>query len=121
MVKKLKAPAGTDEANIGPQSFKVDTKDHTITLPDGVDAGPLLTTGGFTEVVDDVAPPEGMVAMKHPTDPNASCSVGKARSDGIHIVPATAVAELLNHGFVVVEGASAEPAPAPPTEAAPAA
>ncbi|WP_315792248.1 MULTISPECIES: hypothetical protein [unclassified Bradyrhizobium] len=107
MAKKLKAPPGTDEANIGTQSFRVDN-DHNITVPDGVDTSALELTGGFVPVVETVAVPLGTVLMKHATDKDAACSFEK--SGDFFAVPAERVAEMMSHGFLVVESSPVQPA-----------
>jgi len=115
MAKKLKAPKGTDEANIGGQSFRVDN-DHTITLPDDVDASPLLDRGGFVTVVDPVEIPHGLALVAH-ADPNAELSLGE-RSGAGFLIPVDQVAAVAAHGFVAVDPASSSPVAATAIEAA---
>lgn len=97
---KLKAPKGTDEANIGGTSFRVDN-DGTIEVPEG-EEGPLLERGGFTEIKDPVEVPHGHALITH-DDPDASTDAGEKFGNGT-LVPAHVVAELVNsHGFKVVD------------------
>lgn len=99
MTKRLKAPKGTDEANADGKSYRVDN-DGTVTVPDEA-AAPLLERGGFTEVVEATAPPDGYLLVMHDTDPNASCE-GEKFGDG-YLVLAHRAGELASHGFKAVE------------------
>lgn len=97
-VKKLRAPKGTDEANIDGVSYRVEN-DGTVEVPDG-EEGPLLATGGFVEVTPPVVLPEGFALVMH-KDPNASCDGEKF--GGGHLVQAVNVAALASHGFYAVD------------------
>lgn len=108
MVKKLKAPVGTDEANIGEQSFPVG-EDGTVSVPDD-SVETLVGAGGFIEVIDATAPiAEDDVATSGAllAAPDGALSVswggvtyrtmaGKVR------VPHAAVSDLISHGYVEV-------------------
>lgn len=95
---KLKAPAGTDEANFGTERFRVDN-DGTIEVPDEA-VGPLLELGGFVEVLPPPVIPDGHALVKH-SDPDASCG-GERFGDGF-LVPVHMVEALKSHGFKSVE------------------
>ena len=111
--KKVHAPAGTDEVNVGPDRFRVDN-DGDVEVPEEA-LGPLLAVGGFTVDEERDADPTGFVRLTHP-DGATSCSWGgatyEARKDGSFAVPALAAADLLAHGFVGDE----TPEPEPETE-----
>ena len=129
---KIRAPAGTDEANVGTRLYSVDDAGD-VEVPD-FDVPAILAIPGFElEPVPD--PPAGFVRVVAPdgttADGTATLSYGGVTytiaADLTVIVPAEAVGDLLSHGFtpaVVVPGlvltdADAEPAPAepaPPTE-----
>lgn len=96
---KLKAPKGTDEANAGGESFRVDN-DGTIEVPEDA-VGPLLEHGGFTEVKEAAVIPHGHALVMH-DDPKAATSAGEKFGDGF-LVPAHKVADLASHGFRAVE------------------
>ncbi|NPU23948.1 hypothetical protein [Bradyrhizobium denitrificans] len=119
MPKKLKAPPGTDEANIGTTKFPVDSTDRTITVPDDVDTSGLESAGGFVRLTEPTPLVDaGHSLMRHASDPNASCSFEK--SGDFFMVPSEKVADMESHGFVVVESAKpadqAQPAPQPPAQ-----
>lgn len=96
---KLRAPKGTDEANIGGTSFRVDN-DGTIDVPEG-EVGPLLERGGFVEVLPPVEIPHGHALVRH-DDPTASTDVGERHGDGF-LVPVHLVNVLASHGFKAVD------------------
>ena len=80
-----------------------------VEVPEAV-AAHLLHVGGFAVAKKSMpATPAGLVAMRHPE--GAGCSfAGRAYepdADGVVKVPAAAVAELLAHGFVAIEGPAA--------------
>ncbi len=97
--KKLKAPKGTDEVNVGTESYRVDN-DQIVEVPEEAVA-PLLERGGFTEVDAEPDVPEGFVLVGHP-DPHASCGQGEKCGDFFK-VPAAIASELIGHGFYPVE------------------
>ena len=104
---KIKAQAGTDEANYGTESFPVPA-DGIIDVPPEA-AADLIHEGGFVPVVDDdpaadAAAAEaiaGLVPMHG--QPGSSCSVDglsfNANDKGVVMVPASAVLALTSHGF----------------------
>lgn len=102
MSKKLKAPRGTDEANADGKIFRVDN-DGTVDVPNDA-VGPLLERGGFVEVVEPAAVPDGHGLVMH-DDPGASCD-GEKVGDAF-VVPIGKVAELASHGFRAIEHAGA--------------
>jgi hypothetical protein len=102
MARKLRAPRGTDEANIAGHSYRVDN-DQTITVPDDTDTSPLIDRGGFTEVLPPVDVPDGH-AVVFSDDPDASCSCAVEKIGEAHVVPAAMVADLIeSHGFRAAE------------------
>lgn len=117
MTKRLKAPAGTDEANFGTEKYRVDN-DGTVVVSDEA-AGPLLERGGFTLVSDDAASPPSSSFAKVSHPDNASCSYGgvtyEPDENGHLTVPLGAVGELASFGFTLIEIAQEQaPAPAKP-------
>ena len=106
MVRKLKAPKGTDEANANGKSYRVEN-DGTVEVPDDA-VQPLLDVGGFVEVDEtQVEVPTGMVLVKS-ADPTASCG-GEKVGDKFMVDVLTAN-ELVSHGFSIVEQVAAPPA-----------
>lgn len=103
MTKKLRAPAGTDEANFGAERFRVDN-DGTVNVPDEA-VESLTGVGGFTADAEVTPVPDGMVRMQH-AHPGASCTIATqsftADEAGILAVPLAAAADLLAHGFSYV-------------------
>lgn len=118
--KKMYAPAGTDEVNIGTDRFSVE-RDGTVMVPEE-STGPLLATAGLRMDEDVGDTPDGMVVITHPTASGCSWD-GKsyaARSDGSFVVPVGAVNDLLAHGFVGGDTAvDAEVMPAAPADSSP--
>ena len=111
MVRKLKAPKGTDEANANGKSYRVEN-DGTVEVPDDA-VQPLLAIGGFVEVDDTpVEVPTGMVLVKS-SDPTASCG-GEKMGDKFMVDIPTAN-ELVSHGFSIVEHVAAPAAAGPPS------
>lgn len=116
MTKRLRAPEGTDEANVGEERFPVHD-DGTIEVPDDA-ADALMKVGGFTEVPDEAAT-EALetVAAEEAAEPSllakvqnpdkTGCSWGghsyEPDADGVVHVPHAAVADLTAHGFEAVE------------------
>ncbi|HZQ41354.1 MAG TPA: hypothetical protein VFA87_11185 [Rhizomicrobium sp.] len=104
-MKKLKAPAGCDEANFGELEFRVDNN-GIIEVPDDA-AEYFLGQGGFELVEEEKQPPvqlEGHQKMMHPDGTGASWG-GKAYepgADGAIEVPQAAVNDLKSHGFELV-------------------
>lgn len=104
---KLKAPPGTDEANVGVERFPVG-EDGTVDVPaDAVES--LTSVGGFTEV-DEAPAPETepsaeFAALKHPEGVGCSFAGVSYEPDdkGVVHVPHAAVADLASHGFAPVE------------------
>lgn len=118
---RLRATHGADEANFSgyPKPFRVDN-DGCVDVPEeAVEA--LLSKGGFQLAQPEVIEvPADKVAVRHLSDPAASCCHGEPDERGIILVPVGAVAALEAHGFARVE--IAQPAPAPePAQPAPAA
>lgn len=119
-MKKLKAPAGADGANIGTKLFPLDS-DGNITVPDE-DVPSLVGVGGFELVADAPVVPEGHTVMQS-LNGAQSCSFGadsySTDEHGLVTVPNSMVVELLSHGFVVAPPAPlpapvvVDPAPAP--------
>ena len=123
-MKKLKAPAGADGANIGTKLFPLDA-DGNVTVPDE-DVQTLVGVGGF-EIVGDVSDaPEGHTVMQSLSGAQ-SCSFGgnsySTDDKGFVTVPTSMVGDLLSHGFIVAgtpEAASPEATPTPAPSPAPA-
>lgn len=104
---KLKAPPGTDEANVGAERYPV-KDDGTVEVPaEAVEA--LVEVGGFTPVDEAPAPapeaPADFAMLAHPEKVGCSFSgVEYAPDDGGRVhVPHAAVAALIGHGFTPVE------------------
>jgi hypothetical protein len=99
MTRRIKAQAGTDEANFGETRFPVPA-DGIIEVPDEA-AAALLATGGFSEIDEPIELPDGLVRLKG--QPNSGCTVQgvsyTADETGIIAVPAFAVEALASHGF----------------------
>lgn len=124
---RLRAPQGTDEASLsGYAPFKINSETRIVEVP--VEAvEPLVQKGGFVQVdVPKAEPASDLVPVMHSSDPTGSCNYGSPDANGIIMVPAHAVADLIPHGFVPVTEyvPAAEAAPAAPepkkTEEAPA-
>jgi hypothetical protein len=102
MTRKLRAPKGTDEANVDGVLYRVDN-DGTIDVPDAA-APSLLHTGGFVAIDEMPAPvPIGHVILRAPQG-SAACAWNgltyAVDADGRVAVPAPAAAILYSHGFV---------------------
>ncbi len=101
MSRKLRAPRGTDEANVDGVLYRVDN-DGTIEVPDAA-VGTLTHTGGFVVIEEIPPPPMGHVTLIAP-DGCTGCSWGGETfvpdGDMRIAVPAPACTELLSHGFV---------------------
>lgn len=114
--KKVHAPAGTDQVNVGTDQFRVDN-DGDVEVPEEA-VGPLLAVGGFTVDEERDADPTGFVRLKH-HDGASACSWGgstyEAREDGSFAVPALAASDLLAHGFVGDETLEVSVDPEPET------
>jgi hypothetical protein len=111
--KRIKLPEGTDEVNYGDTRYTVDPVTHEVELPAKAAEG-VLDRGGAIEVDDDFPPlPQGVAYVRHPSDPNASCSFGGETyapdAKGLIIVPNAVATEFLAHGFELVETHVAEP------------
>jgi hypothetical protein len=104
-MKRLKAPDGTDEVNVGETAYPIDL-DGTVVVEDDVAAAILASPGaGFTEVVPDEAVPAGFAKLQGPHGAAAgdSCSVGGVSytldANGCVYVPLAYAAELYAHGY----------------------
>jgi hypothetical protein len=100
--RRLRAPAGADEANYGTERFRVDN-DGTVTVPEEA-VESLTHTGGFAEIDDEEKPvPAGLIYLAHPD--GVGCSFGGVSyspdDKGRVTVPIVAVTALAAHGFVV--------------------
>jgi hypothetical protein len=105
--RRLRAPAGADEANYGTERFRVDN-DGTVTVPEEA-VESLTHTGGFAEIEEEEPVPAGLIYLAHPD--GVGCSFGGVSyapdDKGRVTVPIVAVTALAAHGFVV----PADPAP----------
>lgn len=113
-MKKLKAPIGSEGANIGTTLFKLDA-DGNVTVPDDA-AQTLVGVGGFEMVCDVPDAPDGSTVLRSEIGPQ-SCSFGdqsfSTDENGFVTVPTAMVGQLLSHGFVIpasVVEAPVEPA-----------
>lgn len=104
---RLRAPAGTDEANVGTQRFRVHD-DGTITVPH--DVAVILESGAAGFVDSDPAPPpeiEGTLRLRGA--PGASATwhgvTYSVDQNGIVSIPAAAWSDLSSHGFKIAPGA----------------
>lgn len=103
---RLKASAGTDEANQGTRRFRVDPNTQEVEVD--ADAAPaLIERGGFEPVEKLALPtPRGFVRVRH-SDPDAQLSWGGETydqdPDGSFLVPGAAAKYLSAHGFVADE------------------
>lgn len=118
-MKKLRAPAGADGANVGTKLFPLDA-DGNVTVPDE-DVQTLVGVGGFEIVGDIPDAPEGHTVMLSLSGAQ-SCSFGDnsytTDEKGFVTVPTAMVGDLLSHGFVLAPQADAkveeeQPAPEP--------
>jgi hypothetical protein len=108
----LRAGFGQDEVSHGSERYRVDV-DRLVVVPPTV-AAYLLNNAGFYVVsgsdpnpaqppeVD--LPPQFLVRVRHPAA--VGCSYGgreyRRNQNGEFLVPATAVADLIDHGFVPI-------------------
>jgi len=113
-MKKLKAPIGSEGANIGTTLFKLDA-DGNVTVPDDA-AQTLVGVGGFEIICDVPDAPNGQTVLRSAIGPQ-SCSFGdqsfSTDENGFITVPTVMAEQLLSHGFVIpasVVGAPVEPA-----------
>jgi hypothetical protein len=104
---RLQMPKGTDEVNYGGDLIRVPPDGIVEVSPEA--AEPLLHEGGAVEIMDPVPPsdtPEGMVKIRHITDPNASISIEgivytlDEKGEGHIPTHAAAIAE--SHGFMIL-------------------
>jgi hypothetical protein len=100
---KLKVQAGTDEVNFGETRFPVDLN-HEVDVPDDAVAG-LIATGGCTVVADPIVLPDGLVQVRGPEGATSISWGGDVHesTDGLFMVPAGSVSDLMAHGFTPVE------------------
>ena len=121
MARKLRAQAGTDEANYGELRMPVD-RDGTVDVPDEA-VESLLATGGFVTMDDPVEIPDGFVLATSVGVDSTSWGGTTYEPDasGVFTVPAAAMAELMSHGFIPAPGAPAkQPEPPEPPATPPA-
>ncbi|WP_271024972.1 hypothetical protein [Rhizobium sp. RCAM05973] len=101
-MKKLKAPIGSEGANIGTTLFKLDPDGNVIVPDDAVQT--LVGVGGFEIVADIPDAPEGQTVLRSVVG-SQSCSFGdqsfSTDGNGYVTVPTALVDSLLSHGFVV--------------------
>lgn len=101
---RMRAPKGTDEANVGADLYRVDNSGD-IEVPE--EAVATLTGAGFRVEAGPVPVPEGRARMRAP-EGATSCSVAGEVcevEDGVVDVPIVGVAALIAHGFEPIEAA----------------
>lgn len=103
---RLRAPMGTDEANLGTHRFRVHD-DGTIEVPKAVAHFFKEGAAGFTDVEHAPPPLSGGTFFVKGRFGQRSCSwrgqAYDALEDGSIEVPIEAFAELTSHGFRIVE------------------
>jgi hypothetical protein len=108
--RRLRAPAGADEANYGTERFRVDNSGVVEVPEEAVES--LLHTGGFAEIEDEPPVPAGLIYLAHPE--GVGCSFGGVSYEpddkGRVTVPIVAVSALGAHGFAIPTD------PTPPVE-----
>lgn len=108
MSRRLKAQAGTDEANFGGSRFPVNT-DGVVEVPDDA-AAALVAVGGFVDITD-AAPNLGeantspVCRMMAPDNSGPVTWGGVVYEvvEGVVAVPPAASGDLEAHGFILVK------------------